>query len=99
MMTKTYVVQIGNSDDKLGQNEWAVFCDQAQLLIQQWGGEIHFSGASYPTAEWQNAAWVFNMRTSFLDALVDGLRGLCAQFRQDSIALTEGTTSFIQKGV
>lgn len=97
MNTQTYVVQIGNSDDRLSQKEWAVFYDQIERIIQQWGGEIHFSGASHTAAPWQNAAWVFNMRTRFREVLVDSLKDLCAQFRQDSIALTEGTTSFIEE--
>jgi hypothetical protein len=94
-MAQTYIVQIGNSDDKLSQAEWYRFCIDTDALIKEFADEVHFSGGSDNRAPWQNAAWVFVMdnATDFYHLLC----GLCEQYRQDSIAVTVGGTFFVNR--
>jgi len=92
---KTVIVQIGNSDDKLGQKEWAAFCAAAEWVIP---GQIHFSGSSPGNANWQNHCWVSQVTDSKLPELRNGLAVLCRRYKQDSIALTVGDTEFVPAG-
>ena len=60
----TITVQIGNSDDKLTQWRWAQFYDETRDAILSAGQALmFFSGASYPTAKWQNAVLFFGFPT------------------------------------
>lgn len=94
---KTITIQIGNSDNKLRQVEWADFIEQIEKIIRVKAAAIHFSGGSDPRASWQNFCWVFEASYSvqewqqFLSALqVHG-----KMFSQDSIAVTVGETKFV----
>jgi hypothetical protein len=98
---KTITLQIGNSDDKLTQAEWAEFVDAIDDAINRMvgglPGELHFSGGSANCAKWQNYCWVFTMTkdptiTSEFKRAISGIRIVC---RQKSVAWTEGETSFI----
>jgi hypothetical protein len=96
----TYVVQIGNSDDKLPQASYALFVDALSNLLVSLGVQIHFFGFSHPVAPWQNCCAVFeasDSRASMQD-LRSGLAGLAKKFNQDSIALTGGITQFVEAG-
>lgn len=96
MQTKTVVVQIGNSDNKLTQNEWAHFCVYTKAAIAENAYRIHFEGGSDFNAPWQNACWVCEMtQHNSIDKLKSELAMLCRQFRQDSIAIVCGETEFV----
>jgi len=90
----TAVIQVGNTDDKLGQHDWALFCRRVHTVLRELG-QIHFSGYSIPDAVWQNACFVVEIHAAELHQLREGLRRAAADFRQDSIALTTGETGFI----
>lgn len=90
---KTYVVQIGNSDDKLTQKKWSEFIEEVDDLILHWSYRTHFAGFSNPEAAWQNTCWVFMIADP--KRIKDGLQKIKAKYHQDSIAWTEGTTEFI----
>ena len=96
---KTITIQIGNSDDRLAQAEWAKFCKSVDAAIQQITklclGSVHFSGMSFGDAPWQNAAWVFNISSKGATRLKVELIEIKARFNQDAIAWTEGDTNFI----
>jgi hypothetical protein len=91
----TIVIQIGNSDNKLSQGEWAHFCAGAHLAISENVHQIHFKGGSDWDAPWQNACWACELGNNSLDDLKAGLAMLCRQFNQDSIAITCGETEFV----
>lgn len=91
----TVVIQIGNSDDKLTQMEWARFVFSVGDAIQHLAHETHFSGFSLPNAPWQNAAWVFEIDFKNSLILLDNMRRLAEAFKQDSIAWTQGETIFV----
>lgn len=91
----TFVVQIGNSDDKLGQVEWNSFVHQVAIVITVHASEVHYCGFSHSDAPWQNACWVFEMGNDQIDRFRKGLIEVKERFRQDSIAVTYGKTRFI----
>jgi len=51
---KTVVIQIGNSDDKLTQLEWAKFVNDIKHLVNNHAKEVHFFGGSSNWENWQN---------------------------------------------
>ena len=91
---KTATVQIGNSDDKLTQKQWADFVAQIDEMIRR-VGEIHFFGGAGNFSPWQNAAWVFNIEDEHIDYLESCLVDIRCKFKQDSVAVTYGETRFI----
>ena len=93
---KTVTVQIGNSDDKLTQREWADFVSHVDSAIQLFSSEVHFSGVSYGASRWQNAAWVIACTDRQSDIIRKHLEVFRSGFNQDSIAWTEGETTFIK---
>lgn len=92
----THIVQIGNSDNRLGQREWSEFIDALGNLLVAHASNIHFLGYSNPIAKWQNACVVFELREGMEMSLTAELSDLASDFRQDSIALTVGMTEFIK---
>lgn len=95
----TIVIQIGNSDDKLSQALWSVFCASVNELIRDAGFTIHFHGHSPGNAPWQNAAWVIEAGdpdSPEAKAFALGLRKLAGEFEQESIAVTLGETEFLK---
>lgn len=92
---KTVTVQIGNSDDKLTQEEWSRFVQCVQIAIKTYGSQMHFRGGAAADAPWQNYAWVFAILPHRLRALRTELTNIGIKFRQESVALTIGKTEFI----
>lgn len=91
----TVTVQIGNSDDKLSQEQWSFFYQEVRKRIESYASEVHFSGSSLPFASWQNAAIIFTINEHKTTALAKHLTEIRKQFNQDSLAWTEGDTIFI----
>ena len=93
---KAITVQIGNSDDKLSQKKWSMFVGEIDTEIRNATSQIHFTGYSIPSAPWQNAAWVFvveNEKTK--EWLMRRVAEIREMYKQDSVAWTEGETSFL----
>lgn len=94
----TAIVQIGNSDDKLTQKQWATFYGNTHSVLATLG-QLHFAGASSSFSTWQNACFVLELTEhAGLDAvtvLERYLARLAEQYDQSSIALTLGSTRFI----
>lgn len=90
---KTVTLQIGNSDNKLTQEEWHYFVAECQKSIEKHAKEIHFFGGSPNWYPWQNVAWIFcgdNFNT-----LKCELKDIRQAFRQESIAWSESETEFV----
>ena len=84
----TVSLQIGNSDDKLSQKEWASFVRDIKKVLMINEAFIHFFGAPSNHEEWQNACWVFNISdTSDLKSDILKIR---TKYNQDSVAWLEG---------
>lgn len=87
---------VGNSDDKLPQDEWSQYLTDVQLLVDRVSGmttgvQVQFAGYSAPTAPWQNALWAVQLPTDTDRArarlvLRGELRKLAVRYGQDSIA-------------
>lgn len=51
------LIQVGNSDDRLTQEEWARFLMELRDLLQRGGIQIHGEWYAKPDVPWQNANW------------------------------------------
>lgn len=93
---KTITIQIGNSDNKLSQEDWSAFAIEVNQLIDNNAANVHFFGCPPAWLPWQNIAWVIQ----FDDAVVEEnfkkrLTEIRQKYEQDSVAWTEGETQFI----
>jgi hypothetical protein len=91
---RTVVIQIGNSDDKLTQGQWALYVIEVGGVLKE--HEIHFSGGAESSAPWQNYCWVVNIKDDAMDGMFERLQGLRMRYNQDSIAVTIGDTQFME---
>ena len=96
MRTQTVTVQIGNSDDKLTQKQWAQFVNTVESATEKWGLQTHFFSASSGHKPWQNACWVLEISPELFQMLLVELSEIAKNFRQDSIAVTTGETIFVK---
>lgn len=92
---KTVTIQIGNSDNKLSQEEWSLFYEKTNKLIIESAKQIHFAAPSYGASPWQNACFVFEIMPVDMEPLWEDIIKLRAEYKQDSIAWTEGETEMI----
>ena len=94
---KTVTLQIGNSDDKLTQQEWSNFVTEMGGIVSIFAEQVHFHGGSPFGAPWQNAAWIFTpkMTEHTERGFRDMVQSIRAKFRQESVAVTIGETKFV----
>lgn len=92
---KTITLQIGNSDDKLKQYQWAVYVREIDFLVREYSNKVFFFSTSPNTEIWQNAAWIFDIYENASYALMGKIKQVRATHEQDSVAWTEGKTEFI----
>ncbi len=93
--SKTIVVQIGNSDDKLTQLEWAAFVVGVRTLINKYCYDVHFEGGSAHDKSWQNVCFVGSIKTSMLPTLKQHISNVGKAWKQDSVAIIAGDVEFI----
>lgn len=92
---KTVTIQIGNTDNKLTQQDWAAFVLMIRTSILKHCVNVEFCGGPPNWERWQNVAWVINIKEENIEGLKSALsfdRKCCMQ---DSVAWTEGITEFI----
>lgn len=94
-MANTAVIQIGNSDNKLTQGNWANFVASMRHEISRSVYRIHFQGGSDWDAPWQNACWVCEVRPEQIEPLREAVAKVRGQYEQDSAAVVFGETEFI----
>ena len=100
-MTTIYVA-IGNSDNRLTQQQWSGYHDAVDTSIRErvshYNETIYGAWVSPSAAPFQNACWAFSLPPEnrvAREALRDRLRILAAAFRQDSIAWSEAEVEFL----
>lgn len=92
---KTVTVCIGNSDNKLTQQEWSQFYDKVNSLVVCDCSEIYFVGCTNPSSQYQSATWVMKISDIGIGYLKAHLKYCRETFRQDSIAFIVGETEFV----
>lgn len=88
-MSNTIYISIGNSDDKLTQEDWARFVGLVRGIVKTEAGTVHGEWMSLPDSRWQNACWCVEVPDSKRDGLRESLAGAAHYARQDSIAWAE----------
>ena len=91
----TITLQIGNSDNKLDQEQWSMFVKAIKDRLDHSHIDIHFSGGSVNSAPWQNWCWVIDIDMYEYDILKSDILDIRIDFLQDSVSWTEGETKFI----
>ena len=91
----TITIQIGNTDDKLSQSEWADYVSEVREIVTRHSNVVYFFGASANWERWQNAAWVIEFDRRRIRMLKTLLLRTRKRFSQDSVAWSEGETQFI----
>lgn len=91
---KTVTIQVGNSDNKLSQQEWSDFVSETECAIKN-NLHVHFSGGSDCKSPWQNYAWVVVGNNEYLAMVRNYIKIIREKYKQESVAWTEGTTEFI----
>ena len=85
-------IQIGNSDNKLLQDEWSNYCKMV-LYLSECYGTVHFSGGSAIDAPWQNyCVCLYTEEPLLLKGEIEHCRKI---FRQDSVAWLQGHVEFV----
>jgi hypothetical protein len=92
---KTIVVQIGNSDNKLRQADWARFVQRVGGIVREHAETIHFFGGPENWAAWQKVGWIFDCEEARVGNLKMRLAETRKEFLQDSAAVTVGETEFV----
>lgn len=92
---KTITIQIGNSDNKLSQAEWAHYAQAVKLIVFNFARKIHFSGGSATWEPWQNIAWVIIPLNDDLQEFKEALIIVRQNFNQESMAFAVGETIFL----
>lgn len=95
-MTTVYI-SIGNSDDKLTQNEWSHFYASVEQIVRDHVECVYGRWLSEPSDPWQNACWCVEVEPDVAaNEMRDRLRREVVAWRQDSIAWAEAPeTEFI----
>jgi hypothetical protein len=91
----TVVVQIGNSDNKLDQLQWSLFCRDIKEYVRRNSETVHFQGGSEWDKAWQNACFVCEVEDRFVSSFVNGLKPIREAYSQDSVAVLTGITRFV----
>lgn len=96
MNNKTILIQIGNSDNKLSQAEWAAFVHAMRHeAILKNCVQIHFAGGPGTHERWQNFAFVVECKEEQVAPLRAAVKDIRDVFQQDSAAFMVGDTEFV----
>lgn len=92
----TVHIAIGNSDNRLTQQQWAAYWYEVDRLVQFTAPHIHGAWLSASASPYQNACWGFELGTGNLRGrMQDVLREIAGRYGQDSIAWNESDTEFL----
>ncbi len=94
----TVYVAIGNSDDRLGQSDWADFYRAVDVAVGRLSSMIYGRWVSEPTTPYQNACWAFEVMPEQRDALRNTLVAIADKYGQESVAWSRAPTEFLTTG-
>ena len=86
----TVYATIGNSDDKLGQAQWATFANEFVTTIRVHSREVHGVWWSEPGSAWQNCCVGFAIAEESIAALQAALAKMREFFGQDAVTWVRG---------
>ena len=93
---KTVTIILGNSDNKLTQQDWANYVKEIQqYIIEKFALKVEFFGGSPSWLEWQNAATVFRIDEEEIPQTIAFCKECRKRYHQESIAWIVGDTEFI----
>jgi hypothetical protein len=84
-------VSIGNTDNRLTQQEWNRFVENAREFISK-AGKVHFFGGAPNWEPWQNVAWIVEVQPKEVDVFVEQIISIRKTYQQDSafVMISEG---------
>ena len=95
--TTAVYICIGNSDDKLTQQDWHLFFGHVRVLIERHSAQVYGVWHSLPAERWQNACFGFGVSDPDKKEFIRmRLAELAEQYGQDWISWTEGGTEEIK---
>ena len=89
------VLSIGNTDNKLTQQEWAAFVDDVRWLVAEFTDGTHFFGGPDTWAKWQNVLWMFEMAEMDCAEFQAKLIRIREQYNQESAFMMTGNGKFV----
>jgi hypothetical protein len=92
----TVYVSLGNSDDKLTQQQWNQFWTVTHRAVLAYASQVHGDWLSAGNSPWQNACLCFEIPEPAAATLKCELAKIAGEFGQDSIAWAEAVTEFIR---
>lgn len=93
-------ISIGNSDDKLTQEEWSRFYVKVDRIVQHNILRVFGRWVSPSTEPFQNACWCIEVGAGRdADKMRDRLEDVASEFHQESIAWAIADTHFIRPAI
>jgi hypothetical protein len=86
-------VSVGNTDNRLSQQEWHEFTFDMDLEIRQ-HGKIHFYGGPPNWMKWQNVAWIVELQVSVVE-FTSHITKVREKYNQESAFILYGEGHFI----
>ena len=85
-----FVVSIGNTDNRLTQQEWNTFVQEMGKIVEE-AGKVHFMGGASTWAPWQNVAWIIELQAAPI-AIMSEVSRIREKYNQDSafVMVSEG---------
>lgn len=94
----TIHVAIGNSDNRLTQEEWSNYFHEVDLLVHSSAPHVYGTWLSPSESPYQNACWGFELPHEAYwnrDSVQVCLREIAGRYRQDSVSWNESDTQFL----
>lgn len=88
-------VSIGNSDDKLSQQQWSQFCLRLSTEVRQLVDDVFGEWYSAPDAPYQNMCMGFMVAMHRVESMKAALERMRVEFGQDSIVWAPAVPMFL----
>lgn len=92
---ESVTILIGNSDDRLTQEEWSQYIQKIKEVLSYWCTEIHFIGGTSFESQWQTACFVGTVSENNKNKLVLAVSSIRKDFKQNSSAVIFGQVMMV----
>lgn len=93
---KTCVIAIGNTDNKLTQQQWAAYCADMEDFVDRYGTHTFAKTYAVSNSQYQNAVYVFSAEDDTVPFIRSRLSTAALSYGQESIALMVGDTEMVE---